>query len=70
MTALEHLAEQEKADKRFWLSSTETCTLLLCCRTTTWKLWKQGIIDSRKDGRHRRFIKASVYNYLRERVGR
>ena len=70
MTALEHLMEQEKADKRFWLSTSEVCALRGCCRGTVWKLWKQGILDSRKIGRHRKFIKASVYSYLRTQVGR
>lgn len=70
MTALEHLAEQEKADKRFWLREDEAQDLIKRCRTILWKLRRDKILDFRKDGRETRYIKSSVYNYLRERVGR
>jgi hypothetical protein len=68
MTALEHLMEQEKADKRFWLTEEEAQDFTKRCRGTLWKLRKQGILDFRKDNRETRYIKASVYAYVRERV--
>jgi|HubBroStandDraft_6_1064221.scaffolds.fasta_scaffold1170029_2 hypothetical protein len=68
MTALELLLEQEKNDKRYWLTEEETQYLTKRSRGTLWKYRRDKILDFRKDGRSTRYIKASVYAYLRERV--
>lgn len=68
MNAMELLLEQERNDTRFWFTEEETQDLIKRCRGTLWKLRKQGILDFRKDGRETRYLKHSLYAYLRERV--
>ena len=70
MTALEHLIEQERNDPRFWFREDEAQDLIKRCRTTMWKLRRDEILEARKDGRDTRYLKHSLYAYLRSRVGR
>lgn len=68
MTALEDLMEQERNDKRYWLTEEEAQYLIKRCRGTLWKLRRDKILDYRKDGRSTRYLKSSCYAYLRSRV--
>jgi hypothetical protein len=68
MTALEQLLEQERNDKRFWLREDEAQDLTKRCRTTMWKYRRDKILDYRKDGDNTRYLKSSVYAYVRERI--
>jgi Helix-turn-helix domain len=68
MTVMELLLEQERNDTRFWFTEEETQYLTKRSRTTLYKYRRDKILDFRKDGRSIRYIKASVYAYLRSRV--
>jgi hypothetical protein len=68
MNAMEYLVDQERADKRYWLTPAEACQLLCCGKTTLWKLWKAGLVESRLDNGRRKYVRASVYAYIAERV--
>jgi hypothetical protein len=68
MTVLEQLLEQERNDKRFWLREDEAQDLTKRCRTTMWKYRRDKILDYRKDGDNTRYLKSSVYAYVRERI--
>ena len=67
---IDYLLEQENADKRYWIKPDEACALIQCGKTTLWKLRSKGLVDSGMDGSRRKYVKASVYAYIAERVGR
>jgi hypothetical protein len=68
MSPMELLLEQERNDKRYWLREDEAQDLTKRCRTTMWKYRRDKILDYRKDGDNTRYLKASVYAYVRERI--
>jgi hypothetical protein len=69
MSPREYLDAQEKADQRIWLKEAESCALINCKRTKLGKLRKTKQIRSVLDGKCRRDLKQSVYDYLRQRIG-
>jgi hypothetical protein len=67
---IDHLRDQEKADKKYWLKPDEACVLIRCGKTTLWKLRNKGLVDSSLDGTRRKYVKASVYAYIAQGAGR
>ena len=67
---IDHLNEQEKSDKRYWILPSEACQLIRCGKTKLWELRNARLVDSCLDGARRKYVAASVYAYIAGRLGR
>jgi hypothetical protein len=66
---IDHINEQEAADKKVCLREDEAETLTERKRTTLWKRRCDNILKARKDGPYLKYRKETLYAYLRKRAG-